>query len=1397
MSHTAVTTPPISTRSIYTDHGPIARPPLTLASGTGATITDPMTATLPGGLITPSMLGLYVTLTGTTLNNGTYRIVKVVSPTIVKLNASFRLPDPSNGSLSWKVFDPRNGQIADSPSDVIVRINGVPTTPLSVNGLLGQIELSSPPNHGDDVKVDYSWIDNPTVDFVALNDPSFCLNGGGSSTISGHKYQYRNQLISPSNYQPTNIQSKLAQPLQKDLKYRAFERKYTSVLNDPTSLVLNNPKHKIAFPQLSRIVSQSFVSYGATGLPESDPINPWTRIGTGVATVASDLLTVAKTTSGSFPTGDVLYWSRPIDLTFPHVLAATWRNYVTATPITEGVFTGIAAGYSDDTKAIVVGYLNNGGTKQVGILIAGGGNDPSVLSAWGGGLDSNSNPTNLPVTLDWTVIHSYRVFRDTAGNISVFLDGDVNPTLRVLESQLPALEELTAPFNQIQGVFFGSLSYEASNTAVWEFYRYSIIPTNPLQVSPAVFVSYEGNVIPEVALPNPWTPIGYSGTENLFTSPSTYLLLDSTSATSFDDQVGLIGGDFRGYDRIEPLLKISSDVVLDVGVQLRTFTHGISPNAVMAAIDDGNRLIQLSFFPDQSSPLLSYGGRSLPTQFEPYTWSSMGTQSGAMYGRTLRITDTSSTDGLLYFIDDTNPITSPNRVVSPSTDYMLEFRVLVRSFTPDSGPIPFCGVNADVYDGIRALGVMFTILGSTHNVTLHSDGHAVASFPFNWNDGDAHTYRMTKDTNGDLVSMFIDGTYIGSTPYSSFSVPGSGIVGVISFGSTTPSSLSSNSTVDWSYCNVWRVLKDFKKYVGVWRGTDAGDLTDYHLPLKASGNARILGNSLSDPQTDFIASGVLVGDEIVIDFGPNKGTYGVESVTTNVLTVGLVQSTNDFAAFSSLHGGSSVSAVSKVHVVDSSLFLSDSELGADAYVVPFDPSFPFVNRTPTFIQANSTLSGVSKVHYKDHVHISANSSLTASGDVIAGIPPEVSPFPNQNTTSEYRIPKQVDWTQPHRYRVVRDPAGGIAVLLDTVAEPLIRLRYDQTDVPMSLLGVPRVINGALPSITFGAFDPTNLSQTVWSFVRYGITSTPSAKRIVPPYQVFNQRNVIASPEHLDTSIPHTHTDFWSSSTGIPPEIAPDFLRNPNLVAYTLLNEGTPLVPSTQTFEVRRPQVENVVIAGLNYPTNILNSQAFVLNDSTSQVVLVVPDDVLYTNLRVIETDTGHKGLIAPFDDRLKDLGTLSYQNEVCLSYDASTLPEQAPTPWSLRSDDSSQVTTSVFSGTLTYGTAGATRTAYLNNTHLPDSPGLSTQVTYRLKLLSDTSFGLGDTQVRFGLSAPKMTLSMGFVTQPTGERYVLVFDQKSGKVVGGRKFDFLDGNFHTYRLLLNPSLGTISIFIDN
>ena len=1474
---------PLTARSIYTDKGPIARPPLTIREGTTATLLNFTDVQLSAGTMANDVVGRYLKITGTGKNDGDYFVTKVLTSNRVRVKASFSLPDTT--ATAWAIYDPRDGQIADDPAHVTVKINGVPTQPEAVIGLLGQIVMPVAPAPTDDVKVGYSWVPNPTVDVARINSREFRFNNwnrdlGRPADTSGHKYRFNNVLAQSSSYQTSKtvqqgtgvtvnalgqatlasanllpsfvgltlrltklvlgipvlsyyriatvlgtttvgispatlvgtyvswevldqtsvVQATLDQPYNRELHYRAYERAYTPIFNDPNLLVFNTPNHHIAYPPLERRLVSSFVSYEPTSLPDTYPDTPWTRLpptGTGLATLVADELVVEDLTSGPFPSGDPIFWRRSLDLTFEHVFALAWRMYLNAVPTYNGVFSGVAAGYSTDKRVILIGYLEEMGVKKFGILRSGYGDNPSDPNAWIGGIDALGNATLKPVPLDWTVLRSYRLYRSKDGVVRVFLDGEVVETLRVYEEDLPFLEELAAPFDTMQQVFFGSTSREAANRSTWDFVRYQVLPLDASQSEPSIFVSYEANLPPEVS-PNPWTPVGYHGTETI--QGTNYLLLESTSATDIptEGKAGLIGGDFRGFMRIEPLLSASSDVVLDVNLRGLYQTHGVSPNALMAAISDGDRLTQLSFLTKKEAPKLGYGGRSLPSQWTPTPWSSMGGASAEMVGRVLRITDATIADGLIYYREDTASPIPPGddaRVVSATADYAFEFRCQVRTYTVDGAG--FAGASADVYDGTRDLGILLIEVGGVRKVALHSDGTVLVAYPFNWYDGKPHTYRIVKDTAHDLVSLFIDFDYTGSQPYSSFTVSGGGPTGVLMFGSSTAASKGARSVVDWSYANAWRIWSDQKYYVGLWRGTVSGDPLAYPWDIRSSGLTGAINDyTLTDPVADF--SLVQPGDPLLIDTGFNRGVYevaAVPSATSLVISATTPLAVQpDTVAYRlpvptewSLWRSSLSSTLADFH-------LPLKTLGEQAAVngnVLTDLLAMFVTDSVVMGDQLIVESGPNRGVYEIQAVIS-QTQLAVVG---------ATPFPAAPSVVNYRIPREMDWTSYHRYRIARTPAGEVAVIRDGDVDPFIRVDYSNADLPSFTVGVPYIVAAGVPSIVWGAFDSSNLSSSSWDYVRYGVTRSPSELRIVPHHQVMNQRNVIASPEHLRANIPHPHTDFWSSSTGIPPQTEPDVMRNSALLAYTQLNDGTPLVPSTQTSEVRVPTPVREFVSAFNRPEDNLNTDGdFKLNDGATRWRLIVPDDVLYNSLEVIEQTTGTEGIIAPFDDATAPISYgVEWQKEVCLKYTGDQLPENAPhqpTPWVLAADNLSHVDATAFSGVLTFGTdVIGTRAIYRNATPLPDSPSLSTAITFRMKVLSDTTLGLGDTQVRLGFSAIGMTLALAFRSLPSGHRYVIVLDLNSGTVLGGILFDYLDGATHTYRLVREPGRNNVSVAV--
>src|SRR5690606_11448489 len=91
---------------------------------------------------------------------------------------------------------------------------------------------------------------------------------------------------------------------------------------------------------------------------------------------------------------------------------------------------------------------------------------------------------------------------------------------------------------------------------------------------------------------------------------------------------------------------------------------------------------------------------------------------------------------------------------------------------------------------------------------------------------------------------------------------------------------------------------------------------------------------------------------------------------------------------------------------------------------------------------------------------------------------------------------------------------------------------------------------------------------------YSIGKLSRSELIIPPHNLLNQHNVIASGEHLRTKLPHNHLGTTVYSGGTPQD---DFMANPDLEAVTILNEGTPPIPMTQDLESRGGLIKNATL----------------------------------------------------------------------------------------------------------------------------------------------------------------------------------------------------------------------------
>ena len=269
---------------------------------------------------------------------------------------------PLVGPFLWTLQNPRIGIFADDSTDVNVLVNSLPASIDAVFGLLGAIVLSSKPVSTDTVTVDYQYLNNPATTFSRLNSSEFLLNQFGTNGHAGlpaHQYRSRSVLVKPRSF--PEVASPFA-PKRVGWKYKGLERKYSAVLNDPNTLLLNVPTNKVAYPVFDEFVPETVIRYDPTTLPQNST-DPWTLNGQGVFSLAPGgrELTIIDTNfhtgTGSLPP----FFSHSVDLSFPNTTSAAFRGRIeTFTP--DGVFTGVSFGISDGTKVAILGFIQTTAT---------------------------------------------------------------------------------------------------------------------------------------------------------------------------------------------------------------------------------------------------------------------------------------------------------------------------------------------------------------------------------------------------------------------------------------------------------------------------------------------------------------------------------------------------------------------------------------------------------------------------------------------------------------------------------------------------------------------------------------------------------------------------------------------------------------------------------------------------------------------------------------------------------------------------------------------------------------------------------------------------------------------------------------------------------------------------
>lgn len=1180
-------------------------------------------------------------------------------------------PSTRVGPFTWVLQDPRLGTVADSPVDVVVRVNGVVVDAEAVFGMIGAVVLPTKPAPSDSVAIDYNFLNNPPARFLRLNSPEFVLNqdkNNGIMGVPGHKYRARSYMINPGNT-PDLISA--VSPLRIGWKYKAYEREYSATTNDPAKLLLNSPVKKIKYPVLQTTLKETTIAYDPTTLPQ----DPWKLEGQGDISIADGLLTIVDNDFQTSADSKPPFYSHVSDLVTASIVSAAFRVRVdNFTP--DGVFTGVGFGVSDGFNVILVGFVqteaNNlssaismaNGTKSkfnahiVQPMVHGADDladavdivdaddlesltillnamklryaahlakaDPTFvtikahkkvdtaneiaspdaddldtaivlinelrtkfnahLSSSGVhfvddihnsmeltkqvGILTNSGAYEFQDSweasaVDWTKLATYRIHRDDSGDAHLYMSGDVSPLASVAKSRLPTISDFGGKFDPVQQVFFGSISREAVSASIWNLIRANLVPLDSNLVEDNKSVSFPGTTTPERDSISPWITLGHGGTERVYIAPPGGLQVDSTCHAQASEIVamGASSGAFRGFMRFEPMLAPSTTCTVEFSAAVDYYTFGLGNRSDGLFIDDGQLSVHFAFlhyspspaqvtgssstFSISSSDKLSLGFDGLPSITINFpsvltTASAVSAAINAAVGAAVASDDGFNHVELVHGLGASSYIS----VVGGSAAQKLGLSI-GKYFGRDSNPEPKISWFSDAMPDqntvpwVKSGGQSVSMIGAVHAPVMRVTDTSTSDYT---------AFSMSDPTvvTGALGPS-IDWKLDCRLTVNSF-VAGEAVPATLPLLSLLFSGVLVN--VDEGYggknvelhCAVDSTGAPYLNLVSYDPGTNYIDaIAQYPFAWSDGGthSFNIFTNKAAD-QLFVYADGVLLT--------PSAGTPAYSALNPSI------------GGFPSVTFGSGGEAVSNVDVRTSQSVADWESVAVFCDSKISDPS-----------AASKRYIGI---------HRGGDPTLLNSWNVAS-----------------------VDWASFHTYRIVRDPINAVSIYLDGGDTPILSVSYDPIRLPPCSSSFLSQIANSRPVVAWGAFDPMEISRTRWRYVNYSMGKLTLTDRIVPPHQVLNQANVMASPDHLRTGELHAHYGFSVYSEGTPED---EFMANPDVPAFTILGERIPPVPKTQNLESRGGLVRSATPASSISALDFMNHRGLLgkFEDDTENVVSV-------------------------------------------------------------------------------------------------------------------------------------------------------------------------------------------------
>jgi hypothetical protein len=712
-------------------------------------------------------------------------------------------------------------------ADVEVRVNGTPVAIASVNPYLGEITPVIPipltPPSTTTVEVDYAWFPTPAFPIVGLNTDGLVLNkwdlpAGQQSGIGspaplppGHlgvvdtaRFPYGIALgpLTPP------------QPLQVGHRYIGFERDYSALTNSPTTLLLNQDPNAIARGDLAITPEPTFISYEGTVSPTSDG---WGLVGADAGAPGTGTLYERYVLIDDSAVTPALY-RRDIDVRFPSAVTVATQVQVFGSYSASGAMAGPVIGFHDDDRLYLAGLVVIDGMQHVGILTDAA--RPDFEASWEVGpafplevLTSTTFRTSsswwaaavargdtirfriadgpqagvytvatcgveegragtYTVTIESTFPYdptafggseavayievrwdeqpvTLRLVSDTSTRDTVLYIGGVVPssTLPVFgltTTTEPADTFLTFP-TQGGATFWGSAARQGTSTSVWAFVRIGVQPD-------ATTYHYRGSTVTCPTGTTPDVPLDGWFVEEAFGFgyvDASRQVVERTAASSAIPQVQY------GYSRTEPFL--TDRVVTDFDFTLEVETSS-GTGGGQAVIDNGSRRVVVA--------TVAYVEGATPTFRRLATVpnvSALCTRAPSADGWVLE-----ADSGSVSYLDFRGVVLTT--AATQTTRWGQELPVGADGSLDTVADAEFSttapGPTLQIPSGGRT--VTMGVALAPARVTLLASGVELAAFPFAWNDGQPHRYRVLTNVGADAVSVLADGVVLGTAALSLF-----------------------------------------------------------------------------------------------------------------------------------------------------------------------------------------------------------------------------------------------------------------------------------------------------------------------------------------------------------------------------------------------------------------------------------------------------------------------------------------------------------------------------------------------------------------------------------------------------------------------------------------------------